>query len=202
MSGTFVPPGTTRLTNSNLFIDKSEVLNEDWTEYLLYLGRESGKTSKAYINALPDSVIWNVVYPAAEITQFHTAFSHFPVVGISYEQAVGYCKWRSARVSEKYGKAVLYRLPTSKEWEQAAGEFLEDGKFSWQRTLSAEKRKYVEHLQDNVSEIVGEKGKAKGMSWQDIETWRGVPAYADFFREKSFTAPSRDVGFRCVAVIE
>ena len=62
----------------------------------------------------------------------HVAYSHYPVVGISYVQALAFCKWRTERVKELFEiqrktnkksvfpKAFKYRLPTKEEWERVA----------------------------------------------------------------------------------
>jgi len=50
-----------------------------------------------------------------------TAKNDLPVTNISYEDAVAYAKW----LTKKDGSAV-YRLPTEKEWELAAGHMPKD----------------------------------------------------------------------------
>lgn len=51
--------------------------------------------------------------------------ANYPVVNVSYNDAVAYCNW----LSQKDGSAV-YRLPTEKEWEQAAGHMPKDADFN------------------------------------------------------------------------
>ncbi|MFN3529307.1 MAG: formylglycine-generating enzyme family protein [Bacteroidia bacterium] len=68
----------------------------------------------------------------------HPAHQNYPLVGVSYEQTVAYCAWRSKRVNEvlfvnenrgskmardtqlPIPEKVRYRLPTKEEWELAA----------------------------------------------------------------------------------
>ena len=68
----------------------------------------------------------------------HPQYSHYPVVGITHEQAAAFCAWRTDRVNEVFyvdkhknvtfpidssiviPKKVLFRLPEETEWEYAA----------------------------------------------------------------------------------
>lgn len=137
------PPGTIRLAE-NLFIDESEVANIHWLEYLQHVRRDSSELY--YRSQLPDSMVWKAMAaapptavagaPTAIVYFRYPGFRYYPVVGISYEQAVAYCKWRSMVVNESflqstefrkkhpelrgYEVTVEYRLPTEAEWQQAA----------------------------------------------------------------------------------
>ena len=51
--------------------------------------------------------------------------ANYPAVKVSYNDAVAYCNW----LTKKDGSAV-YRLPTEKEWEQAAGHMPKDADFN------------------------------------------------------------------------
>lgn len=144
------PPGTIRLAE-NLFIDESEVANIHWLEYLQHVRLDSSETY--YRSQLPDSMVWQAMAaapptavagaPTAIVYFRYPGFRYYPVVGISYEQAVAYCKWRSAVVSKSvlgsaefqkkhpelrgYDVMVEYRLPTEAEWQQAAAGPLGSG---------------------------------------------------------------------------
>lgn len=56
---------------------------------------------------------------------FSEGQENFPVVNVSYEDAVAYCNWLSSK-----NPSVKYRLPTEKEWEQAAGHMPKDADFN------------------------------------------------------------------------
>jgi len=58
---------------------------------------------------------------AKEAGRKATAQNDLPVVNVSYEDAVAYAKWLSKKDS-----SATYRLPTEKEWEQAAGHMPKD----------------------------------------------------------------------------
>ncbi len=49
----------------------------------------------------------------------------YPVTSVSYNDAVEYCNWLS-----KSDSSATYRLPTEKEWEQAAGHMPKDADFN------------------------------------------------------------------------
>jgi hypothetical protein len=87
-------------------------------------------------------------------------FNSYPAVNISYESAVGYCKWLTDRYNEstkkKKFKKVLFRLPTLKEWQIAA---LGYDKFqSWDLH---ENEVEVIYGSDTVNIFKGEKKKMK-----------------------------------------
>jgi hypothetical protein len=99
----FVPPNGFEL-DKNIFVDKSEVSNIDWKEYLYWLARVFGKESSEYIEAYPDTTVWlgesNLDSLLLKNYYSNFEFDNFPVVGITQEQAIKYSKWRSDRVFE------------------------------------------------------------------------------------------------------
>jgi formylglycine-generating enzyme required for sulfatase activity len=123
------PPNTVWLQDS-VFIDKTEVANIHWLEYLHFLRKQVAQnklTQAEYQAQIPDTSI-TCSQQVNRLT--HPAYRWQPVVGISYEQAVRFCEWRSVVASEVYNEAhpapaglywqFTYRLPTIKEWEKAA----------------------------------------------------------------------------------
>jgi hypothetical protein len=192
----FTPPGTEalKLGDQLLYVDKTEVVNKSWAEYLYYLKKKFGERSLEYHQALPDSLVWNTIY-SGDIRRLNGEFSDYPVVGISYLQAIDFCKWRSARVQEKYGMMINYRLPSREEWEKIAGYF--EGENSSKGLKKCEWKKGVHNLTDNVSEMVMEEGVAMGMNWQLLDTLTSpIPNQVMSIH---YTAPDVQIGFRCVS---
>ncbi|MCW3070791.1 MAG: gliding motility-associated lipoprotein GldJ [Bacteroidetes bacterium] len=98
-----LPPGSIRLS-SNFYIDKNEVRNLDYLEFMHWVKKVFGEASPEYKSILPDTSSWKKLGPYYNIFSsvylVHPAFRHAPVVGVSYAQAKEFCKWRSDRVME------------------------------------------------------------------------------------------------------
>jgi formylglycine-generating enzyme required for sulfatase activity len=132
------PPGTLKI-NDTLYIDQTEVANVHWREFLYYVNRfDSANVYKV----LPDTLVWrdSITYsePLVEYYFRHPSFNNYPAVGISYEQAIKFCKWRTFVVNlgmymdenklknfedylnDSFPIKLYYRLPTKQEWEMVA----------------------------------------------------------------------------------
>ncbi|MBC7865807.1 MAG: SUMF1/EgtB/PvdO family nonheme iron enzyme [Bacteroidia bacterium] len=123
----FSPPGAVQI-NDTLWYDQTEMSNINWREFVGWVEKEYGHDSRQYIKALPDTLVWreknSYNEPYVNYYYRHVAYNNFPVVGISYEQAVDFCKWRTDRVKEyllkqDMGKTYVfeYRLPDKSEWQ-------------------------------------------------------------------------------------
>jgi hypothetical protein len=90
-----IPVGTVQI-DSNFFVDKTEIRNLDYLEYLFWTKRIYGINSTTYKNALPDTTVWedSTGYLKMEYLRM-PLYKDFPVVGVSYKQAMDYSKWRS-----------------------------------------------------------------------------------------------------------
>lgn len=126
------PPNCTWL-RGNLFIDKTEISNIHWLEYLHYLHKDSSENH--YINALPDTSVWLNLNDSVKWMNYlrYPSYRTHPVVGISFEQAQAYCSWRGEAVKlslqnhqQRHRRNIPedfnfhFRLPTPEEWEFAA----------------------------------------------------------------------------------
>lgn len=210
-----IPPGTIQI-DENFYVDKSEVANIHWLEYMYWTKEAYGEDSEQINAILPDTT--NYWYN-------HTDYRFYPIVMISYEQARAYCKWRSdfvnARHKFKNHRKIVYRLPTIEEWNKVLQFQIDDLSFeNYQKihlkrmkelfkrngealsyfsvgkdtnaiTLHSEK---IQHLLDNVSEMTLTKGVAKGGNNLNV-----YPINVLLEEKLPYSRPHPYLGFRCVA---
>jgi formylglycine-generating enzyme len=90
----------------------------------------------------PDTLVWMRDFsysynePMAKRYFSHPAFGNYPVVGVSWKQAVAFCRWRSNYLnswleSKKRAVESDFRLPTEAEWEYAARGGRSQSMYPW-----------------------------------------------------------------------
>jgi len=95
-----------RVTVSSFYIDKTEVGNIHYREYLNWVERtfDDPAYESVVMGAKPDTLVWRSELAANEAlveTYFrHPAYNLYPVVGVSWRQANDFCIWRGNRVNE------------------------------------------------------------------------------------------------------
>ena len=87
-----------------------EVTNEEYARFVEATGRDKPV---------------NPMFSDARGENYFENYPRHPVVGITWTDAVAYCKWLSERTGENY------HLPTEAQWEKAARGGLEDKLFFW-----------------------------------------------------------------------
>ncbi len=95
-----------KVSIASFYMDETETSNAEYREYLYWLERIYGSEYPEVVRqASPDEFVWRNVGAYAEnmvdLYFRHPAYQNYPVVGVSWEQAVAYCDWRSDRVNEK-----------------------------------------------------------------------------------------------------
>ena len=128
------PPNCVWLRDS-LFIDKTEIANIHWLEYLHCLQIDS--SIMQYKKAMPDTSVWLTTNDTLKWKYYlrDPGYRYYPVVGITKQQVENFCRWRSQMVNvrledpmfrEKYLNGhntklrYTFRLPTEEEWGFAA----------------------------------------------------------------------------------
>lgn len=174
-----LPPNCIRLTES-LFMDKTEITNADWFEFLWTIRRDSGQAY--YTRMLPDSSLVESFAPFKYVEHlyaqvfndasrpFHVAIRNkngyyryrelafLPMVGITFEQARDFCLWRTRMTAARLGHhRITYRLPTEEEWIYAASAGLDTAVYSFgykdyeiKTTLVANSEYYWKQIKDTT----------------------------------------------------
>ncbi|MGB0523554.1 MAG: formylglycine-generating enzyme family protein [Flammeovirgaceae bacterium] len=126
-----------KFQHQGYFVEATEVSNALWWEYFQDIMEKHPENKAMY---LPKNSVWKAVLPHAEpsLARYFgkKMYLDYPVVGISYEQALRFCKWRSEKYTKQFnaqfatGKwqayhfQLNYRLPTATEWETWANQEL------------------------------------------------------------------------------
>jgi len=92
----------------SFYMDETEVTNFMYLEYLDWLKKVFPPTNENYKNiyngAIPDTLVWRnrLGYNEVMTNNYlrHPSYAYYPVVGVSWIQAVEFGKWRTDRVNE------------------------------------------------------------------------------------------------------
>ena len=94
-----------RVEVAGFFLDEFEVTNINWREYVAWMQGVYAHDPKKYLAALPDETVWRseLAYNDPQVKNYysHVAYGYYPVVGVSWEQAMDYCTWRTDRANER-----------------------------------------------------------------------------------------------------
>ncbi|MDR2684056.1 MAG: SUMF1/EgtB/PvdO family nonheme iron enzyme [Prevotellaceae bacterium] len=94
-----------RVGVDGFFMDECEVTNINWREYEAWMRGVYKHDPRKILLAMPDETVWRqeLAYNEPLVNNYyrHVAYGFYPVVGVSWTQAMEYCKWRTDRVNER-----------------------------------------------------------------------------------------------------
>lgn len=194
---------------------------EQYVQALPYYGkRQILNFSKTNVPANPDSSQF-MISPNATTSWpnwvairpyvYGPKYNYYPVVQVSKDIAIKFCRWRTAMVQMLYSaienrsernrhyRKITYRLPTADEWNYAIEKFtllkeLRFVKAGKGEILPELKKGFNNFLLAPISELVSDSSIIKGRNWKQPE----LPITAS----KIYNGPTDWIGFRCVCEVE
>lgn len=123
----------------------------------------------------PDTTVWvrdfNYSHndPLHQNYFWHEAYNDYPVVGVTWEQAVAYCAFKTKKQNDYLSKrkrrgqtvkVIDYRLPTEIEWEYAARGGLQGAPYPWGGPYLIDDRGcYLANFKPKRGDYIEEQGK-------------------------------------------
>ena len=135
--------------NGNRTIDVDKLkFSYSWMDIQAAAKAKSGKRKdfirKEQIKVYPDTTVWIKDFsysynePMHNDYLWHQAYSQYPVVGVTWNQAKAFCAWRTLYKNiyiknKKKGQDQInsFRLPIEAEWEYAARGGIQSGMYPW-----------------------------------------------------------------------
>lgn len=134
-------PNMIKLDKTGVYIDKTVVSIRGWHEYVWYMYKTYGADSEQFHSAKCDSAVFRnhynhvFLYPytqgigkmekygfsSGDINFMNEEYDKHPMVGLSYEQCVAFCNWRTEMYNKVHKKKLQFRMPTSEELRKASG---------------------------------------------------------------------------------
>ncbi|KAA3638343.1 MAG: hypothetical protein DWQ02_05255 [Bacteroidetes bacterium] len=122
----YIPSGKLMLENEEevtvqgFFMYKTEITNLDYQEFVAHVEKSGDKELLEKVRIKPDR--WGDEN-LAKLYHTHPAYHTYPVVNVSHEAAMEYCKWLEGMLAKTYeidASKINVRLPVKEEWMYAA----------------------------------------------------------------------------------
>ena len=155
-----------------------------WSTWVL-LKISMARNLRIISGALPDLDIWNNAYRG---NFFHPGtYRYYPVVGVSFPQVLGFCNWRSEKISRKRRRKVTFTLPSFNQFRKAAIGNSTSPAAGLYSTNFDHRRSFI-GICDNAAEMTDIEGLAINGFWGD--------GCLDSLR---YLNNGDRLGFRCIA---
>lgn len=132
----YIPQGSCIINDSafsfdGFWISQIEVTNALYAIFLADLKQQDNEADLSIAVVQNDK--WSKCeYPwlgvFSEYYHSHKSYADYPVVNITYDGALLYCKWLTSKLEDKN---LEYRLPTKREWIYAAKGGFEKTEYAW-----------------------------------------------------------------------
>jgi gliding motility-associated lipoprotein GldJ len=118
----------------SFYMDETEVTNMMYMEYLDWIKQvyppDNPNFKAIYNGALPDTLVWRnrLGYNEMMTNEYlrHPGYAEYPVVGVSWIQAVEFANWRTDRVNEMYLEEAGYLERGARYTDTAEANFNTD----------------------------------------------------------------------------
>ena len=139
-----------QVTIGGFFMDDTEITNNEYRQFTNFFLVDNGtidgfpavSADDFRAQYYPDSTVWvrdfshHMGDPIQDYYYWHPGYDQYPVVGIDWDAAVFFCKWRTAYWND-FRKTIgeppmpAFRLPSEAEWEYASRGGKDMAKYPW-----------------------------------------------------------------------